>query len=152
MREARPASDAPAERTIFNEGIYMRKIMTPAIALMIAFAAGCNNAKSPDAVANDVAKAEQKASAELATSENSAAKDMGKAADKVDDKMVDLNNAAAKDAYNIVVAQADGDRKVALAKCAALSGDAQKNCKDQADAAYNAAKAGAKSAQVTEKQ
>jgi hypothetical protein len=130
----------------------MRNVLLPAIALALAFTAGCNNSKSPDAVANDVARAEQKASTELANSENSAAKDVGKAADKVDDRMTDLNNAAAKDAYNIVVAQADGDRKVALAKCAALSGDAQKGCKDQADADYNAAKAAAKSAEKTEKQ
>jgi hypothetical protein len=129
----------------------MRNVLIPAIALTMAFAAGCNNAKSPETVANDVDKAQQKASRELANSENSAAKDMGKAADKVDDKMADLNNTAAKDAYNIAVAQADGDRKVALAKCAALSGDAQRRCQDQADAAYNAAKAGAKSVEANEK-
>jgi len=121
----------------------MRNVLIPTIALTIAFAAGCNNAKSPDAVANDVDRAQQKASTEVANSENSAAKDMGKAADKVDDKMAGLNNTAAKDAYKIVVAQADGDRKVALAKCAALSGDAQKKCND---------KAAAKSAEATEKQ
>jgi hypothetical protein len=130
----------------------MRISLMPTIALTIAFAAGCNNAKSPDAVANDVARAEQKASTEVANSENSAAKDMGKAADKVDDKMADLNNSAAKDAYKITVAQADGDRKVALAKCAALSGDAQSRCSDQADADYNAAKAAAKAAEAGEKQ
>ena len=130
----------------------MRNVLIPTIALTIAFAAGCNNAKSPDAVANDVDRAQQKASTEVANSENSAAKDMGKAADKVDDKMAGLNNTAAKDAYKIVVAQADGDRKVALAKCAALSGDAQKKCNDQADADYTAAKAAAKSAEATEKQ
>jgi hypothetical protein len=130
----------------------MRNVLIPMIALTIAFAAGCNNAKSPDAVANDVARAEQKASTEVANSENSAAKDMGKAADKVDDKMADMNNSAAKDAYKITVAQADGDRKVALAKCTALSGDAQKRCSDQADADYNAVKAAAKSAEAGEKQ
>ena len=118
----------------------------------MAFAAGCNNAKSPDAVANDVTAAQQKASTEVANSENAAAKDVGKAADKVDDKMTDLNNKAAADAYDIVVAQADGNRKVALAKCTALSGDAQKNCKDQAEADYKAAKSGAKAAETSEKQ
>ena len=130
----------------------MRILLISSIALTVALAAGCNNAKSPDAVANDVAKAQDKASTEVANSENSAAKDVGKAADKVDDKMTDLNNTAAKDAYNIVVAQADGNRKIALAKCDALSGDAQKSCKDQADADYKAAKAGAKAAETSEKQ
>lgn len=130
----------------------MRILLISSIALTVALATGCNNAKSPDAVASDVAAAQQKASTEVANSENAAAKDMGKAADKVDGKMTDLNNAAAKDAYDIVVAQADGNRKVALANCNALSGDAQKSCKDQADADYKAAKAGAKSAETSEKQ
>jgi hypothetical protein len=114
--------------------------------------AACNNAKSPDAVAKDVAAAEQKAATEVANSENSASKDLGKAADKVDDKLVDLNNAAAKDAYSIAVAKADGDRKVALANCQAASGDAQKACKDQANVDYDAAKANAKADAQSQKQ
>ena len=79
-------------------------------------------------------------------------KDLGNAAEKVDDKLVDLNNAAAKDAYNIAVAKADGDRKVALANCQAASGDAQKACKDQANADYDAAKASAKAEALAQKQ
>jgi hypothetical protein len=130
----------------------MRNVLICSIAMTIALAAGCNNAKSPDAVANNVATAEQKAATEVQNSENAAAKDMGKAADKVDDKMADLNNTAAKDAYDVVVAQADGNRKVALAQCSALGGEAQKNCKDQAESDYKAAKAGAKSAETSEKQ
>jgi len=113
---------------------------------------GCNNAKSPDAVAKDVSAAEQKASTEVANSEKDASKDIGKAADKVDDKLVDLNNAAAKDSYNLAVAKADGDRKVALANCSAVGGDAQKSCKDQANADYDAAKANANAAAQANKQ
>ena len=130
----------------------MRMLLTSAIAMTILVLSGCDKPKSPDAVAKDVAAAEQKASTEVANSEKDASKDIGKAADKVDDKLVDLNNAAAKDAYNLAVAKADGDRKVALASCAAASGDAQKACKDQADADYNAAKATAKAAAQSEKQ
>jgi multidrug resistance efflux pump len=70
----------------------------------------------------------------------------------VDTKLSDLNNTAAKDAYKITLAQADADRKVALAKCEALSGDALKNCKSLADAEYEAVKANAKAAEVSEKQ
>jgi hypothetical protein len=109
-------------------------------------AAGCDSAKSPDTVAKDVAKAEQKAANEVANSEKAAEKDLNKAAEKVDDKLVAFNNAAAKDAYDLAVAKADGDRKVALASCLALAGDAQKSCKDQAEADYGAAKANAKAA------
>jgi len=129
----------------------MRMLLTSAIAMTFMVVSGCNNAKSPDAVAKDVAAAEQKASTEVANSEKDASKDIGKAADKVDDKLVDLNNAAAKDAYNLAVAKADGTRKVALANCSAASGDAQKACKDQADADYNAAVADAKASSQSEK-
>lgn len=130
----------------------MRMYLTSSIAMTILVLTGCNNAKSPDAVAKDVATAEQKASTEVANSEKDAAKDLDKAAGKVDDKLVDFNNAAAKDAYNMAVAKADGDRKIALANCSAASGDAQKTCKDQADADYDAAKASAKAAAQSEKQ
>jgi hypothetical protein len=120
--------------------------------MTILVMSGCDKAKSPDAVAKDVAAAEQKASTEVATSEKDASKDMGKAANNVDDKLVAFNNTAAKDAYNLAVANADGDRKVALANCDAASGNAQKACKDKADADYDAAKAGAKAAALSDKQ
>jgi hypothetical protein len=130
----------------------MRTLSLSAIALTVVCLAACNQAKSPDTVAKDVASAQQKASNEVATQENDASKDITKGADKVGDKMTDLNNTAAKDAYNITLAKADGDRKVALAKCQSQSGDAQKMCKDQADADYNAAKANAKASEVSDKQ
>jgi len=124
----------------------MRTLLPSAIALAVLLAAGCDSAKSPDTVSKDVAAAEQKAATEVANSEKAAEKDLNKAAENVDDKLVAFNNAAAKDAYNLAVAKADGDRKVALANCLSVSGDAQKNCKDQAEADYAAAKANAKAA------
>jgi hypothetical protein len=130
----------------------MRMALTSAMAIAVLIIAGCDSAKSPDTVAKDVAAAEQKAAAEVAKSEKTAEKDLNKAADKVDDTLVNFNNAAAKDAYNLAVAKADGDRKVALANCLALGGDAQKTCKDQAEADYGAAKANAKAAAVSLKQ
>jgi hypothetical protein len=130
----------------------MRSLLASAIAMLVLVAAGCDSAKSPDTVAKDVAAAEQKAATELANSEKAAEKDLSKAADQVDDKLLAFNNAAAKDAYNLAVAKADGDRKVALANCLALAGDAQKACKDQAEADYGAAKANAKAAAVSVKE
>lgn len=124
----------------------------PVAILMTLCVAACNNAKSPDTVNKDVAKAEQKASTEAAKSEDSAAKDLNGAAGKVDDKLVSFNNAAAKDAYNLAIAKADGDRKVALANCESAGGDAQKQCKDQAEANYTAAKADAKAAAQSQKE
>ena len=43
--------------------------------------------------------------------------------------------------YDVAVAQADGQRKIAKEKCETLSSDAQKACKDQAEATYESAKA-----------
>ena len=43
--------------------------------------------------------------------------------------------------YDVAVAQADGERKVAKEKCETLGADAQKACKDQAEASYESAKA-----------
>ena len=130
----------------------MRTLLLSTIAMSFMLIVGCNKAKSPDTVAKDVAAAEQKASTEVANSEKAASQDLEKQADKVDDKLVALNNAAAKDAYDIAVAKADGDRKVALANCLAAAGDAQKACKDQANADYDAAKANAKAAAESQKQ
>jgi len=130
----------------------MRMALTSAMTIAVLIIAGCDSAKSPDAVAKNVAAAEQKAATEVAKSEKAAEKDLNKAADKVDDTLVNFNNAAAKDAYNLALAKADGDRKVALANCLALGGDAQKTCKEQAEADYGAAKANAKAAAVSLKQ
>jgi hypothetical protein len=124
----------------------MRTLLASAIAAAVLLSAGCDSAKSPDTVNKDVAAAEQKATTEVANSEKAAEKDLNKAAEKVDDKLIAFNNAAAKDAYDLTVAKADGDRKVALANCLSLGGDAQKACKDQAEADYGAAKANAKAA------
>jgi hypothetical protein len=40
----------------------------------------------------------------------------------------------------VAVAQADGDHNVAIQQCLALTGEAQKSCKERADADYDEAK------------
>jgi hypothetical protein len=135
-----------------KKGNFMRVFLAAGIAATVLAMTGCNNAKSPDDVAKEVANAEQKSSAEVAKSEDKAAKDLGGAAGKVDDKLIAFNNDAARDAYNIAIAKADGDRKVALANCDSLAGDAQKACKQQADADYDATKANAKAVAQSQKQ
>jgi hypothetical protein len=130
----------------------MKRLTLSFVALLaIAAASGCNNAKSPDAVAKDVAEAQAKRASEVANAQHDAAKDSDKAEGKVDDKTVDLNNVNAKGAYDVAMAQADGDHQVALQKCDALSGDSQKACKDQADAKYDLSKANAKAMLAAQK-
>jgi hypothetical protein len=46
------------------------------------------------------------------------------------------------------MAKADGDHKIALAKCEGVSGDAQKACIDKANAARDMAKAKAEAAKA----
>jgi hypothetical protein len=106
----------------------------------------CNKAQSPDKVQEDVAKAQSKAADENAKAdekvkqvEADTAKDRADALAKVADKSV---GAIADSA----VTQAEGDTEIALAKCQALEGDAQKACKDEANAHLDAVKTKAKAA------
>jgi glyoxylase-like metal-dependent hydrolase (beta-lactamase superfamily II) len=58
---------------------------------------------------------------------------------KVTDKNIDV-------VADSAVTDAEGETKIALAKCEALAGDAQKSCKDEANAHLDAVKAKAKAA------
>ncbi len=122
----------------------MREYLMPVLIVASLVLAGCNKAKSPEAVSKDIASAEQKASNEVTKSEERAKSVLDKSYEKVNDQEIKFNNDAAHQAYNVAVAKADGDRKVALATCESLSGSAQKACKDQAEADYNSARADAR--------
>src|SRR5882757_1600228 len=109
----------------------MRASIQVIIGLMVLLAAAaCNNAKSPDKVADNVAAASQSASREVAEAQREQQKDMS------------------SDAYDVAVARAHGEHKVATQKCDSLEGHDQKVCKDVADADYEAATANAKGGKV----
>ena len=127
------------------------RIFTEIGVVMFAALCGCNNAKSPDKVANEVATAQQAADKKVADARAEAAKDDAKATDKLNEKSHDLNNAEATGAYDVAMAKAEGAHAVALEKCNAMSGDAQSKCKDLADADYAAAKANSKVTEVAAK-
>ena len=117
-------------------------LLTAAVALLAL--SGCNKAESPDKVSSDVAKATASAEKKDERAEQQAEKtdatvtnDLSKDVDKANDKEV---RSAADDA----VTQAEGENKIALAKCGALAGDAQKACKDQANAELDMVKQRAK--------
>jgi hypothetical protein len=106
----------------------------------------CNKAESPEKVQADVAKAQSNATEEnikadekVKQVEADVAKDRADALAKVADKSV---GALADSA----VTEAEGETKIALAKCQALEGDAQKTCKDEANAHLDTVKARAKAA------
>jgi hypothetical protein len=119
----------------------VQKLLLPIIAMLAtALASGCNGAKSPAAVATDVAAARQQASIEVKDARKDAARTVDGVAANADGSSKDLNDASARSAYDVAVAQADGDHNVAIQQCLALTGDAQKSCKDRADADYDQAK------------
>jgi len=106
----------------------------------------CNTAETPEKVQENVAKAQAtaaedntKADEKVKQVEAAAVKDRSDALAKVADKSVDALADSA-------VTQAEGDTKIALAKCQALEGDAQKACKDEANAHLDAVRAKAKAA------
>ena len=73
--------------------------------------------------------------------EAEAPKERADALAKVADKNVDVLADSA-------VTEAEGETKIALAKCQALEGDAQKTCKDEANAHLAAVKEKAKAAKA----
>lgn len=114
-----------------------------ALTVMLALA-GCNKAEPPDKVAKDVANATAAAEKK---DERAQEKDAKADAAAQSDINNGLNKAATKEAdaaANDAVTQAEGDNKIARAKCEALAGDAQKTCKDEADARLDEVKQRAK--------
>ena len=98
----------------------------------------CNKAESPDKVQTDVAKATSdaaennaKADEKIKQTEAQAAQDLAKEKTDASAKAADKSVAAVTDA---AVTETEGATKIALAKCEALEGDAQKQCKDNANA------------------
>ncbi|HUK02266.1 MAG TPA: hypothetical protein VLW26_08320 [Steroidobacteraceae bacterium] len=106
----------------------MARIMTLCTAALLAagLLAGCNNAKSPSDVAKDVNSASQAAAEKVANAQGD-----------VQSEQRDEQHVAATQQENVSKTEAEGDRKVALAGCEALSGDRQQACKDQANAQYD---------------
>lgn len=128
----------------------MRRLLVM-IGLILA-ASGCNKAKPPDQVAQDVATAQAKAAVKVAEVRQDVAKNSADAAQEAAENAKDLNNTNAQGAHDLAVTKADGEHTVAIEKCMALAGDAQKACKDQADANFDLAKAKAKAALAAQKQ
>jgi len=122
----------------------MREYLMSILVVTSLLLAGCNKSKSPEDVSKDVANAERKANIEVTKSEERAQSALDKSYEKVNDQEIKFNNDAARQTYDVAIAKADGDRKVALATCESQSGSAQQACKDQAEASYKAARADAR--------
>jgi hypothetical protein len=119
---------------------------------ILALASGCDHAKSPQTAANDIAAAKESAAQEEEKARRDAAKDINGAQQQMQEKSGDLAQSNAKASYEIAIAKADGDRKVAIQQCMTLDRQAQKACKETADADYDAAKANAKASRAAQQQ
>ena len=110
----------------------------------------CNKAKSPDDVQANVAKATSeaaesnaKADAQRKQAEAQASEEFAKETADAKAKAADKRVAAVTDE---AVTEAEGETKIALAKCDALQGDAQQQCRDQATSHLQSVKDRAKAA------
>jgi hypothetical protein len=114
------------------------------MAIALLALGGCNKAQPPAEVQADVSSATNaaianntQAGANQAEVAASVTKDLDSAAQTADAKTTEA-------AADVSVTQAEGNYKIALAKCEALAGDSQKACKDDADAALKISKAKAR--------
>jgi hypothetical protein len=125
-------------------------IIVGSILILGLSAAACNQAKSPTAVQRDVSKAEADRNAKVAEARKEGnqaierqQKDVDAQQRDVAAERRDVNDAAANKNYEVAIAKADGDYKVATQECEALSGSQQSTCKDRAEAKHKADKADA---------
>jgi len=110
-----------------------------ALVLVAGGMAACDRPKSPDKVAQDTAAAESKADATTGKVEEHAADKISNAQSVVSDEQAAAAHTRAVELEKIADTQAEGDHKVALAQCESLAGEAQKACRQQADAALTTA-------------
>jgi len=119
-------------------------ILATLSAISLLALAGCNKAESPAKVDSDVAEATRSA---IENDTHAEAKAASVEADTRNDvaaaeKKADATNADAS--ADADVTRAEGVNQVTLERCEGLSGDLQRTCKDEANAALDIAKANAK--------
>jgi len=113
---------------------------------------GCNKADSPADAQQQIAEARAQGNRDVADARADAQKDSIDAETDVAKAVADHNvgdaidqaqeahDVAARGNARIQLAQAEANHKVAIEKCQVLAGDAQKQCKDRADADLDVAK------------
>lgn len=114
--------------------------------------AGCQQPKAPHASVEDIDAAKQAAQHEVAEARAEASKDVKSAAKTMGPGSKGVVDAKVTGSYDVAMAQADGEHKISTEKCLTLQTDVQPACKDQADAAYETAKATAKATRLARRQ
>lgn len=129
-------------------GAMHRAVAFAVIAAMAIALSACDHAKSAAQVAHDTAAAEHTSATNTAKIQQKADARIASAQGDVRDEQRDLAHVDAVEGQKIADTQAEGEYKVALARCEGLSGATQKSCTQQAEADYDVAKARAKQAKV----
>jgi len=115
------------------------------MALIAMFAVvGCSRAESPAEVRHDVNQAKTDADKKVADARRDQADTTTKQMNGITNDANDATREEQKKAYDVAIAKAEGDAKVAKEACEGMNGDAQKACKDKADANLELAKSNAK--------
>lgn len=129
----------------------MRLNLLPvALLATLVLTGGCEKAKAPQvATAQDVDAAKREAQRQVAEARVEASKDIKSAAKVSGSDAAVVSQAKITGAYDIAMTKADGDRKVAMAKCLTLPAGQQKPCTDQAEADYETTTAAAKATRRT---
>jgi|SRR5476651_1883998 hypothetical protein len=128
--------------------------LAPTAALIFTFGifSGCQKKPPPVATPADVAAAQQEAQQEIDQAKVEAKKDVKSAAKIMGVDSKDVARAKVTGAFDIAMAHADGDHKVAIERCMTLQPAAQQPCKDQTEADYQSAVAKAKADRAAQQQ
>jgi hypothetical protein len=111
---------------------------------MLGILGGCHQKAPPVATPADVAAAQQEAQHEIEQAKLEARKDIKSETKIMGADSKDVSRARVTGAFDIAMAHADGDHKVAIEKCLTLEPAAQQSCKDNAEVDYQSAVAKAK--------
>jgi hypothetical protein len=118
-----------------------RLIIIGSMLIFGAAIAGCNQAEPPAQVNREVSKAQADRNEKVADARQEGAQAIQRQEKDVTAERRDVNEAASQRNYEVAIAKADGDYKVATEKCNALDGSSQAACKDQAEAVHDVDKA-----------
>jgi hypothetical protein len=120
--------------------------------VLLGICSGCHQEPPPVATPADVAAAQQEAQREVDQAHIEARKDVRSATKITGEDSKEVARARVTGAFDIAMAHADGDHKVATEKCMTLEPSAQQSCKDKADIDYQSAVAKAKASRVSQQQ
>ena len=131
---------------------WIRAAPAAALTVILGICGGCQKKPPPVATPADVALAKQEAQHEIDQAQVEARKDVKSATKIMGPDSKDVARAKITGAFDIAMARADGDHKVALEQCMTMPPTAQPPCKDKVEIDYQAAVAKAKAYRVTQTQ